>query len=54
MSSKLEIKTLKEDLEKSINIEDFQNNIKTYFPPKLINKALNPENPHEHILGFAL
>jgi len=52
--SKLEIKTLKEDVEKSINIEDFKNPINMYLPPRLVNKAQYPSNPHEHILGFAL
>ena len=53
-SSKLEIKVLKEDIEKSINIEDFKNHIEDYLPPQLINKAKNPQVLHEHILWFAL
>ena len=53
-ASKLEIKSLKEDVEKSINIEDFKSNIKYYLPPKLISKAKNPKSPHEHVLWFAL
>lgn len=53
-SSKLDIKILKDDIEKSINIEDFKNHIEDYLPPKLLNKAKNPKYPHEHILWFAL
>jgi len=53
-SSKIEIKSLKEDIEKSINIDDFSNNIEAYLPPTLVIKAKNPTNPHEHLLGFAL
>lgn len=53
-SSKIEIKVLKDDVEKSINIEDFKNHIEDYLPPKLISKAKNPQALHEHILGFAL
>ena len=53
-SSKIEIKILKEDIEKSINIEDFKNHIEDYLPAKLIAKAKNPQTPHEHILWFAL
>ena len=53
-SSKLEIKILKEDVEKVINIEDFKKHIEDYLPPKLIEKAKNPKYPHEHILWLAL
>ena len=53
-SSKIEIKILKEDVEKSINIEEFKNHIEDYLPAKLIDKAKNPSNPHEHILWLAL
>jgi energy-converting hydrogenase A subunit M len=53
-SSKIEIKILKEDVEKSINIEEFKNHIEYYLPAKLIDKAKNPNNPHEHILWLAL
>jgi hypothetical protein len=52
--SKIEIKTLKEELEKTISIEDFKNHIEAYLPPKLIKKAKNPRVLHEHVLGFAL
>lgn len=52
--SKIEIKSLKEDIEKSINIEEFKNKIEEYLPATLIIKAKNPNNLHEHILGFAL
>ena len=38
-SSKIEIKILKEDVEKSINIEEFKNHIEDYLPAKLIDKA---------------
>ncbi len=52
--SKIEIKTLKEDVEKIINIEDFKNRLEEYLPANLLQKAKNPNNIHEHILGFAL
>ena len=53
-SSKLEIKTLKESVEKTVNIWDFSSKVNSYLPSKLVSKAQNPEKPHEHILGFAL
>jgi len=53
-SSKLEIKFLREDVEKSINIDDFANILEWYLPNKLILKAKNPQQFHEHILGFTL
>jgi len=53
-ASKIEIKILKEDVEKSINIEEFKNHIEDYLPAKLIEKAKNPSKPHEHILWLAL
>ena len=43
-SSKIEIKILKDDVEKIVKIEDFKNHIEDYLPPKLINKAKNPIN----------
>ena len=52
--SKVEIKTLKEDVEKSINIEEFKNHIEDYLPPKLLEKAKNPKNINDNILWFAL
>ena len=53
-SSKIEIKMLKDDIEKIVKIEEFKNHIEDYLPPKLIKKAKNPQKLHEHILGFAL
>lgn len=53
-ASKMEIEVLKDDVEKSINIEEFKNHLENFLPPKLINKAKNPKSPHEHILGLAL
>ena len=53
-SSKIEIQTLRKDVEKTVQIEDFTNNLEKYLPPTLIEKAKNPLKPHEHILGFAL
>lgn len=53
-SSKIEIKTLKEDVEKTLNIDDFKNKIEEYLPKELINKAKNPNNIHEHILWISL
>ena len=53
-ASKLEIKVLKEEVEKSINIEEFKNHAESYLPPRLIQIAKNPKAPHEHILWFAL
>ncbi|MDD2871128.1 MAG: hypothetical protein PHS49_03990 [Candidatus Gracilibacteria bacterium] len=53
-SSKIEIQLLKQDIEKSINIEEFKSKIEDYLPAKLIEKAKNPSAVHEHILGFAL
>lgn len=53
-SSKIEIKTLKDDVEKSIDIENFKNKIEDYLPAELIKKAKNPQNLHEHILWFSL
>ena len=53
-SSKIEIKILKNDVEKTINIDEFKNHIENYLPSKLINKAKNPILIHEHILWFTL
>lgn len=53
-TSKNEIEILKRDIEESINIEEFKNNIEDYLPPKLIQKAKYPENIADHILWFAL
>jgi len=53
-SSKIEIKVLKEDIEKSINIWDFVNITDKILPKKLVNIAKNPKAPHEHVLGFTL
>ena len=52
--SKNEIQILKKDIESSIKIEEFKNNIEDYLPPNLLKKAKNPQNIHEHILGFVL
>lgn len=52
--SKIEIKVLKETLEQNINIEDFSTHIDKYLPKKLLEKAKNPQLPHEHILWIAL
>lgn len=53
-TSKLEIKSLKEDVENSIKIDEIKNKIEDYLPANLIYKAKNPEKLHEHILWFAL
>ena len=53
-SSKIEIKTLKEDIEKEVDINEFKKEIEKYLPAELIKKAKDPQNIHEHILGFAL
>lgn len=53
-SAKIEIKILKNNVEKTINIDDFKNHIEDYLPKKLIEKAKNPKNLHQQILGFAL
>lgn len=53
-SSQIEIKSLRKDIEKSINIEDFKNKIEDFLPANLVKKAKNPWKFHEHILGFAL
>lgn len=52
--SKVEISDLKEDVEKTINIDDFKRNLEEYLPKELINSAKNPKNPHEQILWIAL
>jgi hypothetical protein len=52
--SKLEIKILKDNVEQTINIEDFENHLERYLPAKLIEKAKNPEKFNEHILWFTL
>lgn len=52
--SKLEIKVLKDELEKNVNIEDFKNHIEDFLPKNLVNKAKNPKLVHEHILAVAL
>lgn len=52
--SKLEIKILKENIEKNVSIDDFVNIIEKKLPPKLLQKAKNPKNIHEHILWFSL
>ncbi|MDD3793855.1 MAG: hypothetical protein PHI37_03525 [Candidatus Gracilibacteria bacterium] len=53
-ASKIEIKILKEDIEKNVKIEDFVNIVEKHLPPKLLQRAKNPKNIHEHILGFSL
>jgi len=53
-SSKIEIKMLKDDIEKNINIEEFKNHIEDYLPKKLLQKAKNPQKIHEHVLWIAL
>ncbi len=53
-TSKLKIKILKDELEKTLNIDDFTNKLEEYLPKELINKAKNPKKVHEHILGIAL
>ncbi len=53
-SSKIEIKVLKENIEKTIKIEEFKNHLEDYLPSELIKKAKDPSNPHEHILWLAL
>ncbi len=53
-TSKLKIKVLKDELENSVNIENFQNNLEEYLPKKLVEKAKNPKVLHEHILWVAL
>lgn len=52
--SKIEIKLLKEDIEKNIKIDDFVNIVEKYLPKNLIEKAKNPKYIHEHILWFSL
>jgi len=52
--SKLEIKILKENIEKNVDIDDFVNIIEKKLPPKLLQKAKNPQYIHEHILWFSL
>lgn len=52
--SKIEIKLLKEDVEKTLKIEDFINIVENYLPKNLIKIAKNPKNIHEHILWFSL
>lgn len=52
--SKLEIKILKKDIEWSLNIDSIKNKLEDYLPPKLLEKAKNPQELHEHILWFAL
>lgn len=53
-SSKIEIKILKDAIEKTINIDEFKNNLENYLPKKLIYSAKNPKYIHEHILWFSL
>jgi hypothetical protein len=53
-NSKLEIMVLREDVEQSINIWNFKNIIEGHLPKALVEKAKDPKNLHEHILGFAL
>ncbi len=53
-SSKIEIKSLKEDVEKQVNIEEFKTKVEEYLPAELVEKAKNPKTAHEHILGFSL
>jgi hypothetical protein len=46
---------LKYDVEEQVlNIEDFKNPLEDYLPKRLVEKAKNPKNLHEHILGFTL
>lgn len=51
--SKLELVILKEKIEQSAYTPT-ENILENYLPPKLLQKAQNPEKLHEHILGFAL
>ena len=53
-SSKIEIKILKDDIEKTINIDEFKNQLENYLPKKLIDRAKDPKYIHEHILWFSL
>lgn len=53
-SSKIEIKSLKEDMEKEINTQEFKSKIEDYLPKELVYRAQNAEKIHEHILWFAL
>ncbi len=53
-ASKIEIKILKDDIEKIVNIDDIKNNLENYLPKKLIDRAKNPKYMHEHILWFSL
>lgn len=52
--SKIDIKVLKEDVEKHINIDEFKNNLEDILPKKLLEKAKNPKALHHHILWFSL
>lgn len=52
--SKLKIKVLKDELEKSSNINNFVNKLEEYLPEELTNKAKNPKKVHEHILWITL
>jgi len=49
-----EIMTLKDDIEKNLDINEIKNEIESFLPEKLINTAKNPKLIHEHILWFAL
>lgn len=53
-SSKTEIKWLKEDVEKFLNIDDFKKVVEEYLPKELISAARNPKNPFEQILWWVL
>jgi hypothetical protein len=44
----------KESVANSNIIEIFHHPVEHYLPKKLITKAKNPHNVHEHILGFSL
>lgn len=52
--SKIEIKILKEDIEKKLEIYEDKNILEKKLPKKLIEKAKNPNHIHEHILWISL
>lgn len=53
-NSQNEIEKLKKQVEESINVNNFTNDLEKYLPRKLLKVAKNPEKPHEHLIWASL
>lgn len=52
--SKIERASLIHEVERGMSSQSPKRNIEKYFSKNLVEKAENPQKPHEHILGFTL